>query len=679
MSKDFQPSIAGAQVAALGTPIVHKKYPPGVEGIEISLEDVVARVRKGRLDPRVRSWAIRTLKEAGDPQGTVQKAQALLDGLRKAAIYVQDPLNAEYIQAAHETLCLDDKGFCFRGGDCFPKGTKVFSNRNEGKIAIEDVRVGEVIWGWRSWTRVEAVADKGDLAVSRVHLKLPPSSRYADPSDRVLRLTREHHVFRMTASDESHERVRVEDLRPGDRLLRPHRVTEVDPAEVIRVELDVETAHCFDIQTEDHYVLLPECDVTVSQCDDLTTALGSATASVGIPTYVVGQAFNGDSMASHVLVGVEDPQTHVQYHVDPSSKTFSVGGHHFATKEWWIDPTKEVKVTLSGTEKKISSGETLDADFVGVGAGPMTITGAAYDAVVTQIQAAWQSIADANVNLQTSLDQLDRARALFRPNIPFDPELAAPVQSLGDFPSDAGTWTESMDTYARDLLATGQSFQKAFEDALSGARAIYADATGDAGIAAASSDSHLYQVVMRGATDSIIGIFVPGGPLVAGVLSKLGSLLTPQQVQDAQSGKTGVGAVPVVAVVAGVAVVTVAICYTWVKLEEIAAAKAQTVLQQDTIKFAAQMVESGQWTADKAAAFIKQKDDFVLAAKRADAEYQKNDPFAGTFRSLGDIVMWTVIGGVAVGAIMLGAPLVRELGARYRASGEAKSLQPAGA
>jgi hypothetical protein len=530
VSKDFHPSIAGAQAAALGTPIVHKKYPPGVEGIEISLEDVAARVRKGRLDPRVRSWAIRTLKEAGDPQGFVAKVQALLDGMRKAVIYVQDPTNAEYIQAAHETLCLDDKGFCFRGGDC----------------------------------------------------------------------------------------------------------------------------------------------------DDCAVALGSATSSVGIPTYVVGQAFNGDKMASHVLVGVEDPQTHMQYHVDPTSKTFSVGGHHFASKEWWIDPTKEVKVSLSSSGKTISSGDTHDADFVGVGASPTTITGAAYDAVVTQIQSAWQSIADANTNLSTSLDQLERARVLFRPNIPFDPEVGAPVQSLGDFPSDDGIWTESMETYARDLLATGQSFQKALEEALDGARMIYADATGDAGIAATSADSHLYQVVLKGATDTVIGVFVPGGAIVAGVLAKLGTLLTPQQVQDAQSGKTGVSGAPVVAIVAGVAVCTVAICYTWVKLEEIAAAKAQIALQQDTIKFATQMVESGQWTADKAAAFIKQKDDFILAAKRADAEYQKNDPFVGTFKELGNVVMWAAIGGVAVGTIVMVAPIVKELGARYRAAGEAKRLQPAG-
>jgi len=116
---EFAPSIEAAKNAlGAATPIETRAHPGGADGAKISLDEVAARIRKGRLDPRVRAWAIRCIKEAGEPRTVHGQAQALLDALRKATTYVQDPVNAEFMQAAAETLCLDDKGLCFKGGDC---------------------------------------------------------------------------------------------------------------------------------------------------------------------------------------------------------------------------------------------------------------------------------------------------------------------------------------------------------------------------------------------------------------------------------------------------------------------------------------------------------------------------------------------------------------------------------
>jgi len=116
---DFTPSAAAARAADPTIPIVTRKHPSGAEGAFLSLRDVCHRILEGRLDPRVRAWAIQQLHKANRPKSNQAKSQAILDGLRKKALYTGDPTNAEFLQAAHLTLCLDEGStLCFAGGDC---------------------------------------------------------------------------------------------------------------------------------------------------------------------------------------------------------------------------------------------------------------------------------------------------------------------------------------------------------------------------------------------------------------------------------------------------------------------------------------------------------------------------------------------------------------------------------
>src|SRR5271157_5078019 len=180
----FAPSLEAAR-SALGaaTPIETRPHPAGAEGAKISLEEVAARIRKGRLDPRVRAWAIRSIKDGGEPSTPRSQAQTLLDALRKATAYVQDSVNAEFMQAAHETLCLDDKGLCFKGGDCFPKGALLLRD-DYTIVPIEDIKIGDRIWGLDKWTRVEGKKFKGVLSVDAIFLN----------NGSVVQLTGDHHV-----------------------------------------------------------------------------------------------------------------------------------------------------------------------------------------------------------------------------------------------------------------------------------------------------------------------------------------------------------------------------------------------------------------------------------------------------------------------------------------------------
>lgn len=531
MSEGFKPGVDAAR-KALGAaiPIVHNVHPGGAKGVRLSLQEVANRIKKGRNDPRVRAWAVRVIKAAGGPQDTRSQAQAILSALKEATVYVQDPVNTEFIQAAHETLCLDDKGLCFRGGDCFPKGTLLLRDDFE-LVPIENIKAGERIWGFDRWTKVEGVAYKGRLSVDVMCCN----------NGSMVPLTSNHKVF--VARCPKHEnlvtpcqcpiatrrfdRVRVRDLAEKDALLTPselpfgdgdldprraliegwylsdgwseehrfaisgkdgcpkeaqkHEVKRIcdelgiatywakkyirvnDPNWTLRtqqmgehapekhllsldlaeaaaaaslrgimadsgantngpgrtftstskrltiqtrvlhkmfgtscsiryiedhgglglnpiwrlgvrarthklgnaekllrvkeVERAVTTAPCYDIQTEDHYVYLPEHDVTVSNCDDLVVAFGSATLSVGIPTKIIGEAFDFKPVASHVLAAIQDTRTGEWLRVDPSTNK-PVGEYVPGTSEEWIDPMAQGVTGVSGD---------ASGDFVGVG------------------------------------------------------------------------------------------------------------------------------------------------------------------------------------------------------------------------------------------------------------------------------------------------------------------------
>jgi hypothetical protein len=166
-------------------------------------------------------------------------------------------------------------------GDCFPKGTLLL--RKDGNLVpIEEIIVGDEIWGRDDWTTVEESVDKGILSVDEVEL-----TNYSK-----LRLTGDHHMY--VAKCEIHQskycdcnledryvvKVRVQELKELDVLVAPKvkpnqstasydfRTTR-NTLSVFSVKRNIDNVQCYDIQTSDHYVYLPEHDVTVSNCEDL--------------------------------------------------------------------------------------------------------------------------------------------------------------------------------------------------------------------------------------------------------------------------------------------------------------------------------------------------------------------------------------------------------------------------
>lgn len=345
-----------------------QEQPLGEAGVRFSLEKVAQKVAEGRLHPDVRAWATRKLKEAGNPAGAKARGEVLLSAIRAESGWAPDPTAAEFMPGAH--LMLSPDGVTppkFALGDCFPQGTLVVlrdekMDSGQRLVPIEKLAIGDEIWGLTRWSKVEAVVAKGPLPVDRLAI----GSRLGMATD--LHLTHDHHVYvldctkhpmlspdgeaRIGASEacdcdsglRSEKRVRVSRVKSGMRLSIPltHPVAgatghddSIAMARVLDIEPDVDVVPCWDIQTDDHRVYLPEHDVTVSQCDDLTIAYLSgylaAVESVGARAAVVGHSYSADRMIGHVLGAVFDKGR--WWYADPSLPDMPFGECKKPTRE----------------------------------------------------------------------------------------------------------------------------------------------------------------------------------------------------------------------------------------------------------------------------------------------------------------------------------------------------------
>ena len=137
--------------------------------------------------------------------------------------YVVEPPGRDNWQDIPRTLAL-------REGDCFPSGTLLLRDDLE-VILIDEVRVGDRIWGRDGWTGVEAKIYKGPLSVDTLIAN----------NGSMIPLTGDHHAFigicpkhaphlddgygcSCRLQDRRIERVRLRDLQPKQVLVTPDRL-----------------------------------------------------------------------------------------------------------------------------------------------------------------------------------------------------------------------------------------------------------------------------------------------------------------------------------------------------------------------------------------------------------------------------------------------------------------------
>lgn len=265
--------------------------------------------------------------------------------------YMNDPLTLELVkdpQRLAEEISARGRAV----GDCFPEGTMVVRrgiSRAES-VPIEEIKLGDKIWGLNDWTTVEAVAWKGPLSVLSVPLH---GTIRGGSQGGPLLLTADHKVYAwkckqhdfdernlaMRALGEEiacfcplagrvEERVRVRDLIPGMLLSQPGRKPghfNQDPdypaypnaIAVSDTPRAFSTFPCWDIQTSDHRVWLPEHDVTVSNCDDIASISAAMFRQLGREAQFVTVGFNRPNHYSHVFTRVKEPKSQRWYVSDP--------------------------------------------------------------------------------------------------------------------------------------------------------------------------------------------------------------------------------------------------------------------------------------------------------------------------------------------------------------------------
>jgi hypothetical protein len=282
----------------------------------------------------------------------------LLAYVRANTVYTQDPPGTELVKSAAAMLCLRP-GLCIRGGDCFAEGTKLLREGNL-QVPIERIEPGQKIWGRNDWSTVLNVWPKGELPVDAIHVS---DGRTCS----AFHVTGDHKVYRVNGGgldfhEDLVERIPVHELQKTNVLLQPkeHPLGGIRwvPRTVCSIDRAVRRVPCWDISTSDHYVYLPEHDVTVSNCDDMCILLGSMLLSVGVPVMVVKQRW-GLTDQEHVLIEAQDDSGR-WIPLDPSTNVPS-GSKTPSSDEFRLDPSNPSMIGLTGAP---------EAQFVSIGATP---------------------------------------------------------------------------------------------------------------------------------------------------------------------------------------------------------------------------------------------------------------------------------------------------------------------
>ena len=415
-------------------------------------------------------------------------------------------------------------------------------------------------------------------------------------------------------------------------------------------------------------------------CDDLVVAFCTACMSIGIPCKTIIQAFDNNPVFTHIIAAVLDDKVGDWIKVDPASKK-AMGDTFWATKEKWFDPMDKSTIALSGKGDYVGVGAA--PRYVRLGLGDAGILDDAEKAVVLRVTNAVSSLRAAALRLSEATNAARDSRMDASGVVQFDPEPAFAITDLSLFPVD-GSWTESMDAVADQVLGVAWQMVSWGNDVVSGARGVYLIAgSAEAQVEALASDPYAVATLVTGMTDSLLGI-IQAGAVTVGILTKSGAALTPAAVAQAQASGSGtlqgvpvgVGEVQIVPLAIGAAVsvaVGIAAYYAWAKLCDMGTSFANA----GTLQAALNVTDaSGNPATPEQKALVLAG---VTKATLAQAELEKAKNAGAT--DWATVAKWGAVAAVAVGAAVLLAPVVREAaatfgGARRAALPEAAKANP---
>lgn len=396
-------------------------------------------------------------------------------------------------------------------------------------------------------------------------------------------------------------------------------------------------------------------------CDDAVIKVAAATLAAGIPTKIVGQAFDGDNgVPSHVILAIKDGNDWLR--VDPSAKGFKVGDYAKAEKEVWIDPLEELtQMDFVGV------GRVREHDFVGVGAppndpaSPAVINDARRAAVTSSMSQAVYSLRSSVIDLVASLDNLVATRRTL--GLPeFDP---SPPNEKVAGPADftPGKWTVGMSVYMQGLVFFSKTVLDVGDEGLNGSRRLLLDASGAAAdiyIEKLSGDTRRYMpamlhgqsaVVVTDASNNVLSVIASNGQIYSQANGNIPSL---------PPGTLGLGPLVVLAIVAGavVSIAITAVTVYFVTAEICDAMKVQA--QERTQQKIVEAVVTKAITIADAQALTDQAIQSRAAAAKAQVDKNNSNPFTQAIKAGGNAIAATgnaatnLVIALAVGALALG-------------------------
>lgn len=193
----------------------------------IDLMRKVALEDQGHFETRA---LVEAICEGLDSKDYLSEYLACYHFLLQNTRYMRDPRRQELLRAPWVTskAILDGHRPSL---DCLPADTLLLKRGYE-LVPIRDIKVGDEIWGYDQWTRVEAVAYKGILPVDTVRMN-NGSSFSATPDHKVFVDTCTRHPSCWDirghkscgdCADRTRVRVKVADLEEGAVLARPFRL-----------------------------------------------------------------------------------------------------------------------------------------------------------------------------------------------------------------------------------------------------------------------------------------------------------------------------------------------------------------------------------------------------------------------------------------------------------------------
>jgi hypothetical protein len=105
-------------VDVANVPVTVQPWPGNEVGGTLTIAKMAQFIRDDGDSPAIKSMAGNILRQAGFPKSARDRAQALLDYVRKAVGYVEDQPMREWVQSARITLCVDGAPVCIPIEDC---------------------------------------------------------------------------------------------------------------------------------------------------------------------------------------------------------------------------------------------------------------------------------------------------------------------------------------------------------------------------------------------------------------------------------------------------------------------------------------------------------------------------------------------------------------------------------